>query len=90
MLLLFAVVAYIALVLLALLSDRIIFQPHPSSYRLSDLAASSRGHALFIHIALRIALRTCGRQVGLSTRRARRNVLKSHINWFMAIAKTYG
>src|SRR3989475_3578161 len=40
MLLLFAVVAYIALVVLALQSDRIIFQPHPSSYRLSDLAAS--------------------------------------------------
>src|SRR5712691_365354 len=36
MLLLFAVVAYIALVALALLSDRIIFRPHPSSYRLSD------------------------------------------------------
>jgi pimeloyl-ACP methyl ester carboxylesterase len=40
MLLLLAVVAYSALVVLALLSDRIIFQPHPSSYRLSDLAAS--------------------------------------------------
>jgi len=48
MLLLFAVVAYIALVVLALLSDRIIFQPHPSSYRLSDLAASSSVQPLIL------------------------------------------
>src|SRR5712691_474487 len=48
MLLLFAVVAYIALVMLALLSDRIIFQPHPSSYRLSDLAASSSVQPLIL------------------------------------------
>src|SRR6266849_10164485 len=41
MLLLFVVVAYFALVMLALLSDRIIFQPHPSSYQLSDLTGSS-------------------------------------------------
>ena len=48
MLLLFSVVAYIALVALALLSDRIIFRPHPSSYRLSDLAASSSVQPLIL------------------------------------------
>ena len=48
MLLLFVVVAYFALVMLALLSDRIIFQPHPSSYRLSDLAASSSVQPLIL------------------------------------------
>ncbi len=48
MLLLFSVVAYIALVVLAFLSDRIIFQPHPSSYRLSDLAASSSVQPLIL------------------------------------------
>ena len=48
MLLLFSVVAYIALVALAFLSDRIIFRPHPSSYRLSDLAASSSVQPLIL------------------------------------------
>src|SRR5438876_8060049 len=48
MLLLFSVVAYVALVALALLSDRIIFRPHPSSYRLSDLAASSSVQPLIL------------------------------------------
>src|SRR5713226_7491868 len=48
MLLLFAVVAYIALIALALQSDRIIFQPHPSSYRLSDLAASGSVQPLIL------------------------------------------
>ena len=48
MLLLFAVVAYIALVMIGLLSDRIIFQPHPSSYRLAELAASGSVQPLIL------------------------------------------
>ena len=34
------VVVYAGLIVLALRSDRVIFQPHPSSYRLPELAAS--------------------------------------------------
>ena len=43
LLLLLAIIGYLALVALALLSDRVIFQPHPSSYRLSDLQQSPDG-----------------------------------------------
>lgn len=39
-LVLLAVVGYLALVALALMSDRIIFQPHPSSYRFAELQSS--------------------------------------------------
>ena len=43
LLLLLAIIGYLALVALALFSDRIIFQPHPSSYRLSDLEEARDG-----------------------------------------------
>lgn len=39
----FVGIAYLGLITLALLSDRIIFQPHPSSYRDADFPAKTAG-----------------------------------------------
>ena len=90
MLLLFAVVEYIALVVLALLSDRIIFQPHPSSYRLSDLAASSSVQPLILASGQVNISAVCGRQQMQLPFSAKRFSARSRIRLPRTLARIRG